>query len=62
MLVEYLASELGGDEDVQSTSLISRLIIAGSSLAPVDLNALGKENEEADKRSVGFQTYCTNSI
>ena len=34
MLVEYLSGEAGGIDDQVSTSQISRLIIAGDSLAP----------------------------
>jgi DNA polymerase delta subunit 2 len=34
MLVEYLAGEQGGPEDQVSASQITRLIIAGDSLAP----------------------------
>lgn len=62
LLVEYLVSELGGDKDVESSSRISRLIIAGSSLAPVDLSVIGKENEEADKRSVGTSRRFTLNL
>ena len=39
MLVEYLSGEAGGIDDQVSASQISRLIIAGDSLAPPALTA-----------------------
>lgn len=39
MLVEYLSGEAGGIDDQVSASQISRLIIAGDSLAPPVLTA-----------------------
>ncbi|KAJ3536435.1 hypothetical protein NM688_g6838 [Phlebia brevispora] len=45
MLAEYLTGEAGGLDDQQGVSRISRLIVAGNSLAPVVIN------EELDKKS-----------
>ncbi|KAJ8515537.1 hypothetical protein ONZ45_g7052 [Pleurotus djamor] len=39
MLVEYLAGENGGPRDQASAAQITRLIIAGNSLAPVELDS-----------------------
>lgn len=48
MLVEYLAGEAGGEEEQLSTSQISRLIIAGDSLATMPDN----EPTFAERRAV----------
>ncbi|KAJ6623400.1 DNA polymerase subunit delta-2 [Mycena sp. CBHHK59/15] len=57
MLVEYLTGEAGGVEDRLSASQISRLIIAGDSLAPIVMsaNAEGFDEKEARKgRRYGY--------
>jgi DNA polymerase delta subunit 2 len=60
MLVEYLTGESGGLEEQIGASRISRLIIAGDSLAPVTVNT-----EESDKKSVSVLTepaYFLNDL
>lgn len=53
MLVEYLTGEVGGVDEQVSASQISRLIIAGNSLAPVALTGKGEGNPDAeDKKAV----------
>jgi DNA polymerase delta subunit 2 len=47
MLSEYLAGEVCGGEEQAAVSHISRLIIAGNSLAPVVV-----ETQEVEKKSV----------
>jgi hypothetical protein len=51
MLVEYLAGEQGGPKQQVSASQISRLIVAGDSLAPVVVPESNVDSEE--KKSVG---------
>jgi hypothetical protein len=58
MLVEYLAGELGGNEDIQASSRVSRLIIAGNSLASGGLALSDKENEGADGKPVSLFIFC----
>lgn len=50
MLVEYLTGELGGTDEQSSAARVSRLIIAGNSLAPV----ITDENpaEDTSKKAV----------
>ncbi|GBE82455.1 DNA polymerase subunit delta-2 [Sparassis crispa] len=50
MLVEYLTGEAGGPQDQSEAAHISRLVIAGNSLAPV-LSTNGSVNEETDRRA-----------
>lgn len=51
MLVEYLTGEAGGLEEQLGASRISRLIIAGNSLATVMTQA---EETERDRKSVSI--------
>jgi DNA polymerase delta subunit 2 len=74
MLVEYLSGEAGGIDDQVSASQISRLIIAGDSLAPPALTAgeplLNIEDRKAvclylvshDCSSVLTLTYLTAAV
>ncbi|KAH9951352.1 DNA polymerase alpha/epsilon subunit B-domain-containing protein [Amylocystis lapponica] len=57
MLVEYLTGEAGGPHDQSEAARISRLIIAGNSLAPV-VSANGGVKEETDRkpRRYGYDT------
>ena len=59
MLVEFLAGEAGGPEDQQSSSQVSRLIIAGNSLAPI-VNTVQNPVvvELSDKKSVCRCLQC----
>jgi DNA polymerase delta subunit 2 len=49
LLIEYLTGEGGGAEDQVSASRISRLIIAGNSLAPV---LVGNDNDKKNVRTI----------
>ena len=71
MLVEYLSGEAGGIDDQVSASQISRLIIAGDSLAPPALTAgeplLNIEDRKAVCRyssydSTSALTYLTAAV
>jgi DNA polymerase delta subunit 2 len=50
MLVEYLTGEEGGTGEQVSAAQISRLIIAGDSLAPVLMAAKGEGMDEKEAR------------
>ncbi|KAJ3990034.1 DNA polymerase alpha/epsilon subunit B-domain-containing protein [Lentinula detonsa] len=54
LLVEYLAGEGGGTDDQLSASQISRLIIAGNSMAPMLVAGKGDVDAEGDKKSRKF--------
>lgn len=58
MLVEYLTGEAGGIDDQTSASQISRLIIAGNSLAPIPVTGKG-EGEIEDKKAVSVYLNVT---
>ena len=59
MLIEYLTGEEGGVEDQVSASRISRLIIAGNSLAT--LSTRGETGDNGwEKRSVSLAFILTN--
>lgn len=51
LLTEFLTSELGGLSEQATASQISRLIIAGNSLAPA-VGTLSSVNEDVDKKAV----------
>ena len=57
MLSEYLAAEAGGSDEQASVSRISRLIIAGNSLAPVVV-----ETQEPEKKSVDTTPLLEGSL
>ena len=52
MLVEYLTGEAGGPHDQSETSRISRLIIAGNSLAAVVSANAGGAKDEVERKPV----------
>jgi len=54
MLVEYLTGEEGGIEEQVSSAQISRLIIAGDSLAPIVNGKPEGVDDEVEKKSVSF--------
>jgi DNA polymerase delta subunit 2 len=49
MLVEYLTGEEGGPQEQISAAQISRLIIAGDSLAPMMMTTKGESLDEGRK-------------
>ena len=59
MLAEYLTCEGGSPEDQFGASRISRLIIAGNSLAPLDLGSQVENISLDDKK--GVSGYVSNS-
>lgn len=63
MLVEYLTGEEGGIEDQASAARISRLVIAGNSLAPVVIPVKGEPTAEGDeKKSRSKYNYDTTTF
>ena len=52
LLAEYLSGEMGGLDDEAEVSRISRLIIAGNSLAPVVIN------EDIERKPVRLDLSC----
>jgi len=50
MLVEYLTGEAGGPDEQVSAAEISRLIIAGNSLAPIIIDGKGEGNAERESK------------
>ncbi|TFY83458.1 hypothetical protein EWM64_g567 [Hericium alpestre] len=55
MMIEYLTGEGGGSDDQVSASQISRLIIAGNSLAPIGGSGIDEEAEKERKpRRYGY--------
>ncbi|KAJ6546452.1 DNA polymerase alpha/epsilon subunit B-domain-containing protein [Mycena vulgaris] len=62
MLVEYLTGEEGGPEQQVSAAQISRLIIAGDSLAPVVLTTKGEGYDEKDGRKGRRYGYDATSF
>lgn len=60
MLVEYLTCEGGGPGDQLEASRISRLIIAGNSLAPLDLGPQVENISLDDKK--GVSNYMSRRI
>ncbi|KAK0240387.1 DNA polymerase alpha/epsilon subunit B-domain-containing protein [Armillaria nabsnona] len=63
MLVEYLTGEEGGIEDQETAARISRLVIAGNSLAAVVIPVKGEPTAEGDeKKSRGKYNYDTTTF
>ncbi|KAK0228301.1 DNA polymerase alpha/epsilon subunit B-domain-containing protein [Armillaria fumosa] len=62
MLVEYLTGEEGGIEDQGSAARISRLVIAGNSLAAVVIPVKGEPQEGDEKKSRGKYNYDTTTF
>ncbi|OCH95642.1 hypothetical protein OBBRIDRAFT_745437 [Obba rivulosa] len=68
MLVEYLTGEVGGVHDQAEASRISRLIVAGNSLAPMASldNAVPEETERKPKRygndNASFSSHPTQNL
>lgn len=54
MLAEYLAGEVGGLGEQTLSARISRLIIAGNSLGPIQQPSAGALNTESERKSVRF--------
>ncbi|KAJ3890334.1 DNA polymerase alpha/epsilon subunit B-domain-containing protein [Lentinula edodes] len=54
LLVEYLTGEEGSADDQVCVSQISRLIIAGNSMAPMLVTGKGEADAEGDKKSRKF--------
>lgn len=61
LLTEFLTGELGGQSDQASSSQISRVIIAGNSLAAV-VNTVGSVTEEEERKPVGGITTTIPSV
>ncbi|KAI0713216.1 DNA polymerase alpha/epsilon subunit B-domain-containing protein [Earliella scabrosa] len=51
MLAEYLAGEVGGLDDQSQSARISRLIIAGNSLGPIQQSSTGAANNDSERKS-----------
>ncbi|KAK0210508.1 DNA polymerase alpha/epsilon subunit B-domain-containing protein [Desarmillaria ectypa] len=62
MLVEYLTGEEGGIEDQGSAARISRLVIAGNSLAPVVIPVKGEPTAEGDEKKSASYNYDTTTF
>lgn len=56
LLSEYLSGEAGADDDQVQSSRITRLIIAGNSLAPV----LATSEKPGPAPEVSLKAVCTN--
>jgi DNA polymerase delta subunit 2 len=66
MLVEYLTGEEGGQEQQISAAQITRLIIAGDSLAPIVLTAPEIFDEKDGRKGVSvrfpFTTHHSSDV
>jgi len=64
MLVEYLVAEGGGIKSQESATCISRLIIAGNSLASIASIVAEPGPTIEDRKAVGFSflSYCHHDL
>ncbi|KAH8107222.1 DNA polymerase alpha/epsilon subunit B-domain-containing protein [Cristinia sonorae] len=69
LLTEFLTGELGGEDDQTKSSRISRVIIAGNSLAPAVSVAVNPEEVQTDKKlrrygqeTTTFTTHPTENL